>query len=464
MDLRKPEVSRLGPALGATVAAVCEQVGRAGGRAWLVGGTVRDCALGLAPADADLEVFGLEPEALRALLEPTFALDLVGRSFGIFKLRDWPVDVGLPRRESKSGVGHRGFEIHADPHLPLPLAAARRDFTINAVYLDPLTDEVADPWNGLADLAARRLRHTSEAFAEDPLRVLRGMQLASRYELSVDPATVAACRRMTPEGLARERLFGEWEKLLTCGGRPSLGLGFLNDTGWLDYYPELAALRGCPQDPRWHPEGDVWTHTGHSLDVFAGELSGDRAEDLVVGLAVLCHDLGKPGTTETVDGRVRAYGHEGLGGDRARAFLGRLTESRALVEQVVALVHEHMRPSALHKASASDAAIRRLAVRVGRIDRLVRVARADALGRPPLPDDGYPAGDWLLQAARRLAIETGPPAPIVLGRHLIALGLEPGPDFGRLLDLCYEAQLAGRFTDEAGGRVFAARLVHREGG
>lgn len=461
---RTPDASRLEPALAGAVARVCELAARAGGRAWLVGGTVRDCALGLRPVDADLEVFGLEPARLQEALAAEFALDLVGRSFGILKLRDWRIDVGLPRRESKSGPGHRGFEVHADPHLALPAAAARRDFTINAIYLDPLTGEVADPWGGLDDLGAGRLRHTSRAFGEDPLRVLRAMQLASRFLLTVEPATIAACRAMTPEGLARERLFGEWEKLLTLGGQPSRGLDLLAATGWLGHYPELAALQGCPQDPRWHPEGDVWVHTRHCLDAFAGELTGDRREDLVVGLAVLCHDLGKPGTTTDSGGRIRALGHEEAGGDLARAFLARLTDSAALVDQVLPLVLEHMRPAALHRAGASDAAIRRLSRRAGRLDRLVRVARADAFGRPAYPGGdlaagGFPAGDWLLAAARRLGVESGPPVPLVLGRHLIALGLEPGPRFGDWLEQCYEAQLAGRFTDEPGGVAFAARLV-----
>lgn len=458
---RQPDAARLDPALGGVVRAVATRVREAGGRAWLVGGTTRDLALGLAPGDADLEVFGLEPDALRGLLEAAFALDLVGRSFGILKLKDWPLDVGLPRRESKIGLGHRGFEIHADPRLPLPEAAARRDFTVNAVYLDPLTREVADPWQGLDDLRAGCLRHTSAAFAEDPLRVLRGMQLVSRFDLQPVPATVALCRSMTPEGLARERLFGEWEKLLTRGGRPSRGLDFLHATGWLEHYPELAALRGCPQDPRWHPEGDVWAHTGHCLDAFARERTGDHREDLIVGLAVLCHDLGKPGTTESVSGHLRAYGHEGLGGTLTRQFLGRLTDSRALIDQVVPLVHEHMRPSSLFAAQASDAAVRRLAVRAGRLDRLVRVARADALGRPPLAADAYPAGAWLLAAADRLGVRGGPPAPLVLGRHLIGLGLEPGVAFGELLDRCYEAQLAGRFLSEAEGVAYAATLIAR---
>ena len=250
---RHPQADKLGPALGGAVREVCFRVAAAGGRAWLVGGTVRDCALGLVPGDADLEVFGLEPDRLVEVLAEGFALDLVGRSFGILKLKDWPVDVGLPRRESKTGPGHRGFAVASDPQLPLPVAAARRDFTINAVYLDPLTGEVADPWRGLDDLEAGVLRHTSEAFGEDPLRVLRGMQLASRYALTPDHLTVAVCRAMTPEGLAHERVFGEWEKLLTLGGQPSRGLGFLEDTGWLAYFPELDALRGCPQQRRPQP-------------------------------------------------------------------------------------------------------------------------------------------------------------------------------------------------------------------
>lgn len=458
-NLRTPAAGQLGPALAGAVARVCALVRQAGGRAWLVGGTVRDCALGLQPTDADLEVFGLAPARLQELLAAEFALDLVGRSFGILKLKDWPVDVGLPRRERKSGSGHRGFLVDADPQLPLPAAAARRDFTINAIYLDPLDGELSDPWHGLDDLAAGRLRHTSAAFGEDPLRVLRAMQLASRFELTVEPATVSACRAMTPEGLARERLFAEWEKLLVLGGQPSRGLGLLRDCAWLQHYPELAALPGCPQDPRWHPEGDAWTHTLHCLDAFAAELTGDRREDLVVGLAVLCHDLGKPDTTRIADGRVRAYGHEERGCGLTRSFLARLTASEALVAQVVPLVREHLRPVALHAAQASDAAIRRLAVRVGRMDRLVRVARADAFGRPPLPAGAFPAGDWLLDAARRLGVESGPPAPLVLGRHLLALGLEPGPRFGEWLDRCYEAQLAGRFGDEAGGIEFAAALT-----
>lgn len=459
-DAPRPPLRIDAPAVRDAVLRVCALVRDAGGRAWLVGGGVRDAARGLPVQDADLEVFGLAPDALQATLGSAFALELVGRSFGILKLKGLPVDVGLPRREVKTGAGHRGFSVEADPHLPLEAAAARRDFTVNAVYLDPLTEEVADPHGGLDDLARGVLRHTSAAFGDDPLRVLRGMQLAARFDLEPAPATVAVCRGMEPEGLATERVFEEWRKLLVLGRTPSRGLRFLADTAWLRFYPELAALRGVPQDPRHHPEGDVWVHTLHALDAFADERLDEPGEDLVVGLAVLCHDLGKAGrTTVEADGRIRSLGHEQLSVALTRSFLARLSDRRRLVEQVVPLVAAHGHPAQLHGAQASDAAVRRLADRAGRLDRLVRVARADAFGRPPLPRV-YPAGEWLLERAAALGVLAAPPAPLVQGRHLVALGAVPGPDFRRVLDACYEAQLEGEIATEAEGVAHARVLLN----
>jgi tRNA nucleotidyltransferase (CCA-adding enzyme) len=442
---------------------VCGLIRDAGGRAWLVGGSVRDLALGRAVHDLDIEVFGVAPERLQDCLAADFELDLVGASFGILKLRRWPVDVGLPRREAKIGLGHKGFAVHSDPHLDLPTAAARRDFTINAVYCDPLNGEVADPWHGLADLERRLLRHTSPAFGEDPLRVLRAMQLTARFELTVVPDTTALCRTIAPEGLAGERIWAEWVKLLTLGGRPALGLHFLHECGWLAHFPELDALRGCPQDPVHHPEGDAWVHTLHCLDAFADERKDEAWEDLVVGCAVLCHDLGKATTTLTdADGRLRSLGHEEESVALTETFLGRMTNNRKLLAEVTPLVAEHMRPGQLFQAQASAAAVRRLAGRVGRIDRLVRVARADMFGRPPLPADTFPAGDWLLAQARKLDVLRAPPEPLVRGRHLIALGAVPGPEFKDVLDRVYEAQLAGKITTNEQGVALALKVLRKK--
>jgi tRNA nucleotidyltransferase (CCA-adding enzyme) len=446
-------------ATAAVVRDICLRVQAAGGRAWLQGGGVRDALLGGVSHEADLEVHRLPADRLEAVLGAAYRLDCVGKAFAVLKLRDWPIDVGLPRREAKTGPGHRGFAVQSDPDLDLATAARRRDFTINAIYLDPLTGEIEDPLGGQRDLAARRLRHCSAAFAEDPLRVLRGMQFVARFDLEPDPATVVLCRGVAGDDLPVERIAGEWEKLLLLGATPSRGLRFLAATGWLAGYPELARLVGCPQPAKHHPEGDVWTHTGLCLDAFACERVGDRLEDLVVGLAVLCHDLGKPDTVDVVDGTVRAHGHQAAGVPAAERLLARLSHRRDLVAQVLPHVEWHNQPTALYDQQSGDAAIRRLARRVGRLDRLVRVARADVRGRGDLAAP-FPAGDWLLARAAELGIATGAPTPLIQGRHLVALGATPGPAFKRLLDACFEAQLDGVFTDEEGGVAYLARLLN----
>lgn len=445
--------------LRAALDTISVSVQRAGGRALAVGGCVRDAMLGLAAKDLDLEVYGVEPEALIALLQQNFALDLVGKLFGVIKLRGLAIDVSIPRREVKAGQGHRGFVIDADPRMDLRDAAKRRDFTVNAIALDPLTGEIFDPYGGREDLRNKVLRHTSEQFCEDPLRVLRGMQFAARFDFEVAPETVALCRTIEPEGLARERIFDEWVKLVVKGARPSRGLAFLRDCGWVQYFPELAALIGCEQDPTWHPEGDVWVHTLHCMDAFARRRTQDGREDLIVGFAVLCHDFGKPATTRHEGERITSKGHEAVGERLTEAFLIRMTNEEALIRDVVSLVGAHLRPVMLHKANASDAAIRRLARKVGRIDRLLRVSRADQEGRPPYHLEEFPAEDWLQARARALDVEASAPTPIVLGRHLIELGFAPAPDFGLLLKDCYEAQLDGKIASLEAGLEFARKRL-----
>ena len=434
---------------------VAELVRAAGGRALLVGGCVRDRLLGLSPKDFDVECFGISAPDLQAALGRRFDLDFVGASFGVLKLKRLDIDVALPRRETKLGLGHRAFEMEHDPTLTLEEASARRDFTVNAIYLDPLTDEVLDPWNGRADLDRRILRHVSPHFSEDPLRVLRGMQFVARFGLEPAPETIAVCRGMTPEGLAAERLMEEWAKLLVKGVKISKGLEFLRAVGWTKYYPELERLIGCEQDPQWHPEGDVWNHTLCCLDAFARERDERReteGENLVVGLAVLCHDFGKPACTryDPVKRRIRSLGHDEAGVEPTLAFLRRLTNEERLLKEVPPLVRLHMRPFAMWKDRSSDSAIRRLAAKVVRIDRLIRVAAADDAGRPPFPSEPEPL-KWLAREAERLRVADSAPKPLVQGRDLIAFGMKPGPEFGKILKAAYEAQLDGKFTDHEGG-------------
>jgi tRNA nucleotidyltransferase (CCA-adding enzyme) len=451
VQMDDPEYWRQGRAL-------CETVRAAGGRALLVGGCVRDCALGLPATDLDIEVYGIPPARLVELLSDRFAVDLVGRAFGVIKIRGVPIDVSIPRSSSKGGRGPEEFETLSDPDMTPEEAAGRRDFTINAIAFDPLVGVVIDPFRGLEDLEAGILRHTTEKFAEDPLRVLRGMQLAARFDLDVAAETVALCREIGPGSLARERIFEEWKKLVLRSRHPSRGLGLLRDCGWIRHFPELEALIGCEQDPEWHPEGDVWIHTLHCMDSFAAERSGDEREDLVVGLAVLCHDFGKPSTTAKEEsGRIRAKRHERAGEARTRGFLGRMTNEHTLIDEVAALVGAHLAPLQLFEARAGDAAVRRLSRRVGRIDRLVRVARADQAGRPPVEPGQFAAGDWLLARARALDVDAAAPELIVKGRHLIQLGLSSGPQLGATLEACYAAQLEGAFSTLEEGLEYARR-------
>ena len=380
-----------------------------------------------------------------------------------FILKGFGIDLALPRRESKIGPKHTDFLVEGDPTMTPETAAARRDFTVNAISFDPLTQEWIDPCNGRQDLAESRLQHVSAAFIEDPLRVLRGMQFIARFKLEPDPQTIALCRQLNPNHLPRERLWEEWKKLILKGTDISKGLNFLKACNWLQYFPELEALVGCEQDPEWHPEGDVWLHTGHCMDAFARKRTGDPWEDLIVGLAVLCHDFGKPMTTYTDNaGRIRSPRHDIEGLPSSERFLERLTCQKKIFEQVLPLVEHHMRPLALYRDQAGSSAIRRLAARVQRIDRLVRVAYADKCGRPPIPPDDFPEGDWLLRQTRQLDIEANAPQPLLLGRHLLKLGINPGPHFGQLLDKAYEAQLDGQFNDLADGLIFLKDLVDRE--
>ena len=458
------ELGALDGELRAAVMDIARHLAAAGGRALMVGGSVRDLMLGARSVkDVDIEVFGLAPERLKAIIGERYRFDECGLSFGVLKISHLDIDVSLPRRESKRGIGHKGFLIDSDPSLSVAEAASRRDFTVNAMYLDPLTGALEDPYGGAADLAARRLRHVSAKFVEDPLRVLRGMQFVARFALTPAPETVAICRGMTIEDLPPERLFEEWAKLLVRGQAIGQGLEFLRSTGWVRYFPELDRLIGCRQDPHWHPEGDVWEHTKLCLDAFARRRTGDAEEDLIVGLAVLCHDFGKPLTTafDSEKGHWRSLGHDVAGEQPTIAFLRRLTNEERILKEVPPLVAAHMQPFAMWKAKATDAAVRRLALKVGRIDRLLRVAAADDEGRAPeiVAQSTGVEREYLAAAAERLKLAASAPQPILLGRHLIALGMRPSPEFGVILSRCFDAQLNGEFTDLEGAQAYLRRLL-----
>ncbi len=451
--------------LPADLRAILDAVRRVG-RPRLVGGGVRDWLLGRESKDFDIEVAGVDFDALHRALTPFGSTDVVGRSFGVIKVRNHAsgaeYDFSLPRRESKTGAGHRGFAVEPDPTLSDAEAAARRDFTINAIALDPFTGDLIDPHGGRRDLEAGVLRHTSAAFTEDPLRVLRAMQLAARFDFTLAPATAALCRSIanTFAELPVERVWHEWEKWATKSVKPARGLAVLEETGWLRHFPEIAALRGTLQEPEWHPEGDVFAHTQLCLDALVAlELwpAAGPAQRRVLMFAVLAHDFGKPATTERAERRDAmrwiSPGHEAEGGPVAEAFLRRIGAPLELHPTVRALVVNHL---AHHhgQTTFTDTSVRRLARRLApaTIDELAAVMRADSNGRPPLTSpETHARINELVARAHTLALADAAPKPIVLGRHLVALGHRPGPKFKPVLDAAFEAQLDGAFGDEAGG-------------
>jgi tRNA nucleotidyltransferase (CCA-adding enzyme) len=447
----------------------------AGGRPYVVGGAVRDGLLGRAIKDFDVEVYGLPADRLRQVSAAFGSVDEVGAAFSVLKVSGLlgvagAVDVALPRRDSKTGAGHRGIAAVGDPFLDLADAARRRDFTINAMLFDPFSGEVEDPHGGRRDLEARLLRAADPAtFDEDPLRALRAVQFAARFGFNVDPGTAALCAGMSLDSLPADRVFGEIEKLLLEAERPSRGFALMKDWGMLPVVaPELRTLAETPQDPEWHPEGDVWTHTLQVIDEAASliaDLEHDRPRAITVMLGALCHDLGKPATTKFEEGRIRSRGHEEAGLEPTTALLDRWNVHTLLGydvrSQVLALVAHHLKPGELFKDRdrVSDGAIRRLARRC-EPDLLYRVARADCLGRRPGRFEPV-AMEWFREKIRALAVEVKAPDPLLRGRDLVELGLAPGPEIGRILKEVYEGQLDGRFITIDDARAEARRILGR---
>jgi tRNA nucleotidyltransferase (CCA-adding enzyme) len=284
-------------------------------------------------------------------------------------------------------------------------------------------------------------------FADDSLRVLRAVQFAARFEFKLDKRTAEICRDLPLDDLPAERIWGEIEKLLLRAQRPSIGFRLALDLGIVrQALPEMLPLVGCEQEPEWHPEGDVWTHTLMVIDT-ARALNDDldRPRMITVMLGAVCHDLGKPPTTALIDGRIRSLDHEQAGVEPTLSLLDRLNihtiDGFDVRAQVVGLVAHHLKPGAFRKASnVGDGAFRRLAQKVD-LELLARLARADCLGRTGTFDCS--AMDWFIERARMLGVEHRPPAPLLLGRHLLALGLSPGPRIGEILKQVYEKQLDG---------------------
>jgi tRNA nucleotidyltransferase (CCA-adding enzyme) len=453
----------------------------------IVGGYVRDLLLDKRPKDADVEVYGVAPERLQAVVNSLFGeVDVIGQTFGILKVMladGYELDVAIPRTESKVGAGHKGFMIESNPALSFREAARRRDFTVNAIALDPLTGKLFDPYSGLDDLDKAILRVVDEqTFQEDPLRVFRGVQLAARLNCSIEPKTRHLLKQMVQRGdleqLTPERITAEWQKLLLRARRPSLGLVLMLELGIVSkYYPELAALVTTPQEPEWHPEGNVWIHTGMVLDQAAllirqPERRLTRDQALTVMLSALCHDFGKALVTHIDNGKIRSHGHEEAGEAPARSFLAQFNFSRDCQDQVVKITKDHLKVTRLYlsykKAELDDRqyanSVRRLLRRLSGVpfEVYLTVTEADKRGRglPDATTAPYNEGESFRSLLVEHDLEQQAKTPLVSGAKILAeFKLDPGPRIGELIAAVEAARDAGEVQTEAEGLEMIKRLL-----
>lgn len=436
-----------------------EHLSRHGIKPLFVGGFVRDHFTGHTTLDLDIELYGVTSlDELEILLKPFGKVGLFGKSFGVLKLsyEGYLIDFSPPRTESKSGFGHKGFETVWFSDLDFAAASRRRDFTINAIGYDPLEHQFLDPYGGIDDLANKRLVCVDpETFVDDPLRILRAVQFAARFELTCDESLLALCREMITNGalneLPKERIFEEFKKLLLLSQRPSIGLIVLREMGGLEFFTPLDKLETTPQEADSHPEGSVWNHTLMALDTMATMRRGSWRDDIVLMLAVLLHDIGKPDTTIALKGVLNAPKHAETGFEIARNWLNRITEDKDLIERILPLVLYHGTPRKLHRTGADDSDILHLSTHVC-INDLISVAEADFFGRSfnsPEPET-FESGEWLYERASALGVLYEPPLPLLMGRDLISFGLTPSEEFKSILHNAYNAQLNQEFTTREG--------------
>lgn len=445
---------------------VIRSIREAGGTPYIVGGFVRDLVMGENPKDLDIEVYGLSIDKLKEVLSKHAEVNAVGVSFGILKvdMRNAggdELDFSVPRTENKIGIGHGGFETNLNENLSPFEAARRRDFTMNSMFYDPITNEVYDPYGGREDIKNKILRHTSEAFSDDALRVSRMKQFAARFGMDAHPDTIELAKTLLPEydSLSKERLYTEWKKFAEKGKYPSKGLDVLEKTDWIRKTPALANLMGVKQDSEYHPEGDVWEHTKQVANAAAKIARRDKLSDEDTGILVLAsvlHDVGKPSTTSDSSGRITSHGHEKAGVPIAEKFLIDIGYPKEKIDKILPLIGNHL----AHLNDVNPKSVTRLSKRLepSSIEMLARVIEADNSGRGSLPKGLPSAAKKLLRIAKKLSIEKKAPQPILMGRHLMShLGMKPSSDFGSILRRAYDAQMNREFTDLEGALEWAKR-------
>ncbi len=414
-----------------TIVPIVEPLQQVGWSWRIVGGAVRDILLDRTVHDIDIEVVAPSLAALESVYRADAPQGAVGGDHPVIRVRSGAVsvDVSLARAGDVTE------------------AAAFRDLTINAMAVLP-DGSLIDPFDGVADMQHGVLRHIGTAFADDPLRVLRLMRFAGQYNFRVAPETLAHAQAVVDRitQIPIERVWHEW-RLFALAPHPWAGLMVLYATGWLRHYPMLVALMGCAQDFIHHPEGDAWIHTLYVCEgavARRGDLESEQV--LILSLAAICHDLGKPTTSYVENGRIHCPTHAAAGVPFTIDFLRLLGAPEKYVAPVCALVREHM---AANDGPASPRFVRRLAHRLApaTMDLWARLVAADSSGRPPLPykEPGAP----FMALAAALGTTQQPIAPLLNGNDVLALRIAAGPRVKELLRIAYDAQLDGVYETRA---------------
>ena len=432
---------------------IAEKVAREGGRTFYVGGLVRDRILGRDNKDIDIEIHGITPEKLVEILETFGEVTKTGMSFGVFGLKKYEIDIAMPRKEKAVGRGHRDFEIEVDPFIGYEKAAMRRDFTMNAMMEDVLTGEILDFFGGREDIKKNLIRHVNDVtYQEDALRVLRAAQFAARFQFEIADETRALSRTMSLTELASERILGELNKALMKAKEPSVFFAEMRRMGHLaEWFPEVEALIGVPQNPVHHPEGDVWTHTMMVLDV-AAKLRSEASYPEGFMMSALTHDFGKAVSTVVEEHKVSAIGHEKTGIALAQRFLRRISNENRMERYVLNMVELHMRPNMMASDRAGRKATSRMFDQSVCPKDLLLLAKADHFGKGDAED--YGATEAFLQE-RFSYYEELMSRPFVQGRDLIEAGIEPGADFSKALAYAHKMRLAGVQKNEALAQTLA---------
>lgn len=420
-----------------------------GGRAMLVGGCVRDGLLGIPSTDIDCEVYGLAPDALCALAARFGDVDDSGERYGIFALRGAGIDLAVPRTERRTGPHHGDFEVLPDPTLSFEKAAARRDFTVNAILRDALTGEIVDPFGGQEDLKNRILRAVpGEGFEEDPLRVLRGAQFAARYALTVDEATMEKMRRMPTDALSPARVMSETKKALMQSARPEIYFDILRRAGALEvWFQELEALIGVRQNPKYHPEGDAYVHTMLVLRA-AAEMREAAQKPLNLMLAALVHDLGKATTTtQDQNGNYHSCEHEIAGVPLLSAMLSRIGAGKDMLAYCENMCRLHMRTHTCFYNHSREGRTNLLFDESVCPHDLVLLAVCDAMGKGGRTEKSDEEERFLTE---RLAVyEKALSMPMPSGDMLIARGMKPGRSMAQALNEARRLMLCGAKLEDA---------------